>query len=87
LLGFPRKNGVHRAQLNYLVHHTKTHEYFHQGWWTLEPSQAEVFRDAGAAMIACLQNGLTEVELILQFGFETGSLCTLPLRVPDYLLR
>lgn len=87
MLGLPRKNGVHREQLNYVVQHTKTREYLHQGWWTLEPSRAEIFRDAGAAMVACLQHGLTEVELILQFGSETGNLCTMPLRVPDRLFH
>jgi hypothetical protein len=73
--------------LNYLVQHTKTREYLHQGWWTLEAADAEVFRDAVAAMVACLQHGLTEVELVLQFGYETGSVCTLPLRVPDRLFH
>jgi len=74
-------------RLNYLVQNVKTREYFHQGWWTEEPSLADIFQDAGEAMAACLQHHLAEVELILQFGSETGRIQTMHLHVPDQLLR
>jgi len=71
--------------LNYLIQSTKTREYFLQGRWTLESGWAQEFADLAQAIGVCLEHELRDVELILQFGFEVGRLCRLPLTVPQQL--
>lgn len=68
-----------------LVRHKKTRAYLSKdGSWTNDPAAAEQFADI--ASILKLQNKLelTEIEMVLQMGFEPCSEydITLPLRDP-----
>jgi len=76
----------HSRQLTYLILNPKTQEYFKNGNWTLDSGWAEVFPNPSQAIVACLDHGLRDVELILQFGFEVGRNYTLHLTLPERLL-
>jgi hypothetical protein len=71
--------------LTYLIQRTKTREYFLQGRWTLDSGWAQQFANLAQAIGACLEHELRDVELVLQFGFEVGRLCSLHLTLPQQL--
>jgi hypothetical protein len=62
----------------------RTQEYFSQGGWTPEASQAQDFSDAGNAINACLRYHLTDVELVLQLNTEPHDGFDVHLRLFDY---
>ena len=68
------------------IKNLKTEEYFCQGHWTPEPSQAQNFPDAGAAINTCLQHNLTDVELVLQLNSEPQAAFDTHVRLFDYRL-
>ena len=72
--------------LTYLIQHSKTHEFFHEGNWTLDSRWAQEFSDVAKAITACLSHELRDVELVLQFGFEVGRYCRMQLSLPEPLL-
>jgi len=47
-----------------------TGEYYRQGEWTNDPGSAENFSSTQAAIALVVDNKLSDVELILQFGPE-----------------
>jgi len=61
-----------------------THEFFAQGHWTREPSEAQHFTDAGIAIETCLRYHLTDVELVLQLNTEPHEAFDTHLRLFDY---
>jgi len=67
-----------------LVKNIRTQEYFSQGQWTREASQAQHFTDAGNAIETCLQYHLTDVELVLQLNAEPHEAFDTHLRLFDY---
>ena len=67
-----------------LVKSLRTQEYFCQGHWTPEPSQAQDFPDAGDAINTCLRYHLTDVELVLQLYAEPQAGFDTHLRLFDY---
>jgi hypothetical protein len=67
-----------------LVKSLRTQEYFSQGHWTREASQAQHFRDAGNAIETCLRYRLTDVELVLQLSNEPQEGFDTHLRLFDY---
>jgi hypothetical protein len=67
-----------------VVRSLKTQEYFSQGHWTREASQAQDFADAGNAIAACLRYHLTDVELVLQLSTEPQEFYDTHLRLFDY---
>ena len=69
-----------------LLKSLKTQQYFSQGRWTPEPSQAQDFPDAGNAINTCLRYHLTEVELVLQLNDEPQDTFDTHLRLFDYEL-
>ena len=69
-----------------LLKSLKTQEYFAQGRWTLEPSQAQDFPDAGNVINTCLRYHLTDVELVLQLDAEPQAGFDTHLRLFDYPL-
>ena len=69
-----------------LLKSLKTQEYFAQGRWTPEPSQAQHFPDAGNAINTCLMYHLTDVELVLQLDAEPQAGFDTHLRLFDYPL-
>jgi hypothetical protein len=72
--------------LTYLIQHSKTREYFHDGDWTLDSHWAEEFSDLAKAITACLRHELRDVELVLRFGLEFGRSHSLQLAMPEGLL-
>ena len=62
----------------------RTREYFGQGQWTLDASQAQDFPDSGKAIDACLKYHLTDVELVLQLDAEPQDAFDTHLRLFDY---
>ncbi len=64
----------------------KTQEYFSQGHWTREPSEAQDFPDSGNVINTCLQYHLTDVELVLQLNAEPQDAFDTHLRLFDYEL-
>ena len=62
----------------------KTHEFFSQGHWTREASEAQHFTDAGNAIETCLRYHLTDVELVLQLNAEPHEAFDTHLRLFDY---
>ena len=70
-----------------LLKSLRTQEYFSQGRWTPESSQAQHFPDAGIAINTCLKYHLTEVELVLQLDAEPQQGFDTHLRLFDYHLR
>ena len=72
--------------LTYLIQHTRTQEYFQKGTWTLDSGWAEEFSDIANAIRVCLNNNLRDVELVLQFGSESGRNYSLHLTLPQQLL-
>jgi hypothetical protein len=62
----------------------RTQEYFSQGRWTPEASQAQHFTDAGKAIETCLRYHLTDVELVLQLEPEPHAAYDTHLRLFDY---
>jgi len=70
-----------------LVKHLRTQEYFSQGHWTREASQAQDFTDAGNAIETCLRYHLTDVELVLQLSAEPQEAYDTHLRLFDYGLQ
>jgi hypothetical protein len=67
-----------------LVKSLTTQEYFSQGHWTREASQAQHFTDAGNAIDTCLRYHLTDVELVLQLNAEPQEAYDTHLRLFDY---
>jgi len=67
-----------------VIRSLRTQEYFSQGHWTREASQAQDFADAGNAIAACLRYRLTEVELVLQLSTEPQEAFDTHLRLFDY---
>ncbi len=67
-----------------LVKSLRTHEYFRQGQWTLNPVEAQDFPDSGKAIDTCLKYHLTDVELVLQLGAEPRDAFDTHLRLFDY---
>ncbi len=67
-----------------LVKSLSTHEYFCQGRWTPEASQAQHFSDAGTAIETCLRYHLTDVELVLQINAEPQEAFDTHLPLFDY---
>jgi hypothetical protein len=67
-----------------LVKSLITQEYFSQGQWTPEASQAQHFNDAGNAIQTCLRYHLTDVELVLQLNAGPEAACDTHLRLFDY---
>ena len=72
--------------MTYLIQSTTTHEYFHNGQWTLDLGWAQEFPNSAHAMAACLRHGLRRVDLVLQFGSELGRSYQLRLALPERLL-
>jgi hypothetical protein len=70
-----------------LVKSLRTQEYFSQGRWTPEASQAQHFTDAGNAIETCLRYHLTDVELVLQLNAEPQAAYDTHLRLFDYGLK
>ncbi len=70
-----------------LLKNPRTQEYFSQGRWTLEPSLAQHFPDAGNAINTCLRYHLTDVELVLQLEAEPHEGFDTHLRLFDYRLN
>jgi hypothetical protein len=64
-----------------------TQEYFAQGRWTREASEAQHFTDAGTAIETCLTYHLTDVELVLQLNSEPHKAFDTHLRLFDYGLQ
>ena len=62
----------------------RTREYFGQGQWTPDASQAQDFPDSGKAIDTCLKYHLTDVELILQLNAEPQDAFDTHLRLFDY---
>ena len=67
-----------------LLKSLKTCEYFGQGRWTPDPSQAQDLSDSGKAIDTCLKYHLTDVELILQLNAEPQEAFDTHLRLFDY---
>jgi hypothetical protein len=67
-----------------LVKNLRTQEYFSQGHWTREASQAQHFTDSGNAIETCLRYHLTDVELVLQLNAEPQEAYDTHLRLFDY---
>jgi hypothetical protein len=67
-----------------LVKNIRTQEYFSDGGWTREASQAQHFTDAGNAIETCLRYRLTDVELVLQLEAEPHEAYDTHLRLFDY---
>ena len=67
-----------------LVKNIRTQEYFSQGQWTREASEAQHFTDAGNAIETCLHYHLTDVELVLQLNAEPHEAFDTHLRLFDY---
>ena len=67
-----------------LVKSLRTQEYFSQGNWTREASQAQHFPNAGNAIDTCLRYHLTDVELVLQLNAEPQEAYDTHLRLFDY---
>jgi hypothetical protein len=67
-----------------LLKNLTTREYFGQGQWTPDPSQAQDFSDSGKAIDTCLKYHLTDVELILQLDAEPQDAFDTHLRLFDY---
>lgn len=67
-----------------LVKSVRTQEYFSQGRWTPEASQAQHFTDAGKAIETCLRYHLTDVELVLQLSAEPQAAFDTHVRLFDY---
>jgi hypothetical protein len=67
-----------------LVKSLTTQEYFSQGHWTREVSQAQDFTDSGNAIRTCLRYHLTDVELVLQLDTEPNEAFDTHLRLFDY---
>ena len=67
-----------------LVKNIRTQEYFSQGQWTREASQAQHFTDAGNAIETCLRYHLADVELVLQLNAEPHEAFDTHLRLFDY---
>ncbi len=61
-----------------------TQEYFAQGRWTREASEAQHFTDAGTAIETCLRYHLTDVELVLQLNTEPHEAFDTHLKLFDY---
>jgi hypothetical protein len=70
-----------------LVKSLRTQEYFAQGHWTSEASQAEDFTNSGNAIETCLRYHLTDVELVLQLNNEPQAVYDTHLRLFDYGLK
>jgi len=70
-----------------LVKSLRTQEYFSQGRWTPEASQAQHFADAGNAIETCLRYHLTDVELVLQLNAEPQAAFDTHLPLFDYRPR
>ena len=69
-----------------LLKNPRTQQYFSQGRWTPEPSEAQHFPDAGNAISTCLKYHLTEVELVLQLDAQLQQGFDTHLRLFDYPL-
>ena len=67
-----------------LVRNLMTQDYFSQGHWTHEASQAQHFTDSGKAIETCLKYHLTDVELVLQLNAEPQAAYDTHLRLFDY---
>jgi hypothetical protein len=82
----PAAKGLNGSQLTYLIQNAATRQFFYRGTWTAEAEWAEEFPSPERAMTACLHYKLRGIELVLQFGFETGRKYQLQLPLPEQLL-
>jgi hypothetical protein len=55
-------------------------QYFQQGAWTADPTQAQTFEDVVQAAEACARYGLMDVELALRFDKGAGDFFSVVIR-------
>ncbi len=60
--------GAEEKTIKRLLRRRDSREYFQDGGWTVNPEQAQTFRDVVEAAEVCARYGLTDVELALRFG-------------------
>lgn len=66
---------VHR-----LLRCNRTQRFFQEGGWTENPRRAKVFPDEIAAVRACVQHDLQDIELVLRSSGAGADLFSIPMR-------
>ena len=63
-----------------LLRHRESRAYFCAGQWTRDPAEAESFSDAVEVAEACVQYGLSDVEMALRLQTANCDLFCTPIR-------
>jgi hypothetical protein len=69
----------HEQNIKRVLRHKDSREYFKDGGWTNDPSEANCFSDVVEAAETCSRYGLSDVELALRFERGCDVFCT-PIR-------
>jgi len=72
-------NGQEQA-VRRVLRHNDSREYFKDGGWTSNPSEANCISDAVEAAEACARYGLSDVELALRYDFAACDVFCTPIR-------
>jgi hypothetical protein len=62
------------------LRHRASREYFKEGGWTANPTEAKNFSDVVEAAETCVRYGLNNVELALRYDEAPGDLFCTPMR-------
>ncbi len=65
-----------------VIRSIRTHEFFSDGKWTLDPALAQDFPDTLELLKTCAKYHLQEVELALQLDHEPPGACGLRVPLP-----
>jgi hypothetical protein len=67
-------------EIKKLLRRIDSQEYFNEGAWTADPSQAQAFEDVVQAAEACARYGLMDVELALKFDAKDPDVFSVVIR-------
>ena len=67
-----------------IIQSARTGEYFREGAWTPNLTEAQHFPDSGKVIETCMRYHLSNVELVLQLSPETPGICDTRVRLFDF---
>ena len=73
-------------RLKYLIRNPATRRFFHGGQWLADSRLADKFADMTEALATCRLFHLQQVDLILEFGSDSGRAHHLQVALPEHLL-
>ena len=72
--------GMRETPIQRVLRHRQSREYFKGDGWTANAEEAACFSDSLEAVKACVQHGLTDVELALRVQGGASDVFCIPIR-------